>query len=82
MLSFLDKLVFILDSVLIPSLVPSHNGLQVFGIKLLLTISKIEDDFATFLTQVSNHEYDLEGHAERVAREGELVKQSTKSCIV
>ena len=82
MLSFLDTLVLILESILIPSLVPNCNGLQVFGIELLLTISEIETEFAIFLRQASNHENDLEGHGERVAREGELVKKIAKSCLV
>ena len=60
MLLLLNKLVFFLESVIVPILTPSRNGLQVFRIKLLLTIPETEDDFSIFLMQASNHEHDLE----------------------
>ena len=60
MLSLLNKLVFSLERVIVPSLAPRRNGLQVFRLELLLTIPEIEDDFSIFLMQASNHEHDLE----------------------
>ena len=74
MRAFLNQLLFTLEGDFTPGLAPRCNRLQVFVIKLLLTIPGIEEDFSIFLTQVAKHEHDLEGLAERVARKRELVE--------
>ena len=81
-LAFLHQLEFTLECVFIPGLPPRHNMLQAFGIELLLTIPEIEEDFSIFLAQAANHEHDLEGLSERVARKGEFVKQFANVCLV
>ena len=82
MLLFLNWLEFTAESVLVLGLVPHPNGLEVFSIEFLLTILEIEEDLAIILAQTTNHEHDLEGLAERVARKGELAEQIAEVCPV
>ena len=74
MLAVRDLLEFFTERILIPVLAPGRNGFQIFLVKLLLTIPEVEEDLAIVITKASNHEHDLEGHAERVARNVKCVK--------
>ena len=73
---------FLAEGVLVPGLAPHRDGLQVFLIEFLCAIAEIEDDLTIILAQSANHEHDLEGRAERVARKGELPEQFAEVGLV
>ena len=48
----------------------------------LVSIMEIKDELVIFITQASNHEYDLKSRGERITRESKLVKQTPKIGLI
>ena len=73
---------FLAGGFLFPGLAPRHDGLQLFFIKFLCAIAKIKENLAIILAQSPNHEHELEGFSERIARKEELLKQYAEVGLV
>ena len=62
------------ERVFVPGLTPGSDRGQVFLVKFLGPITKVKEDLDVVSAKAVYHEYDLEGLAERIARDSKFCK--------